>query len=150
MPGINEKLNVVRSNEGFVRDYCAHPQCAKHCLLRHVKRKLLRKFESQVWKGDRLLICNDSVVHPAERIDTAKPPLQYDVTLSESRKMRREDIHNYFLPWSAATNRRRIDRENVAGVNHFRVVAEILWCAVVVQEAVAFPFNVVQLSVDVG
>ena len=64
--------------------------------------------------------------------------------------MRREDIQIDFLARGAASDRRRIDRQNVACVNHRRIVAEVLWCAVVVQEAVSFPFNVVQLRVDVG
>ena len=50
----------------------------------------------------------------------------------------------------AATDWRRVDRKNVALVNDGRVVTELFWGAVVVEEAVAFPFHVVQLGIYVS
>jgi hypothetical protein len=47
-------------------------------------------------------------------------------------------------------NGRRIDRQHIALVYNRRVVPEIFWGAIVIQEAIPFPFYVMQLREDVS
>src|ERR1043166_3694027 len=54
------------------------------------------------------------------------------------------------LTGGAFSDRRRIDGESVALVDNARVVAEFFGRAIVIEEAVVFPFDIVEFSVDVG
>ena len=49
----------------------------------------------------------------------------------------------------AALDRRRIDWQNVTLIDQGWVVAEVLWRAVVVEEAVVFPLDIVEFGIDV-
>ena len=64
--------------------------------------------------------------------------------------MRRRDRDLHTLAGWNARDGREIDRQRVAFVDDARVVAEFFGRAVVIEEAVVFPFHVVQFGVDVA
>ena len=54
------------------------------------------------------------------------------------------------LSWRAPAYRRCINRKHITLVNNRRVIAELLGGAIVIEKAVALPFNIMQLGKDIG
>src|SRR5687768_2423251 len=76
--------------------------------------------------------------------------MQAHLLSGPSREMRRVNRNLQLFARRVAGDGGRIDRQHIALVYNRRVVPEIFWGAVVIQEAVPFPFDVMQLCEDVG
>src|SRR5205085_7787551 len=76
--------------------------------------------------------------------------MQGHVLPFSTRKMRRKNIKRYLFTRKAPTDRRGINRQDIALINNGRIEAKFFGRAVIIEKAVPLPFHVVKLGIDVS
>ena len=110
----------------------------------------VRVRHAEMRERDRRPARGQVLMDPPAGIHASHPPLQRNILMRARGEVRRGHVHADDLTGTNPLHRRRIDRQRVALIDDGRIVAEFLGRAVVVEEAVVLPFDVVQLGVDVG
>src|ERR1043166_2494263 len=105
--------------------------------------------DAAVWEGDRLRTSGQVLMVLTAGVDAAQAPLQSHLVVRPGGKVGGRYGHAHDSTRESPHDRWGIDGQRVTLVNYGRIVSKMLFRPIVIEEAVVFPFHIMEFGVDI-
>jgi hypothetical protein len=143
-------MDEIAGDDGAIGGEGLKGESAEHGGRGHLEFDDVSWGDLAMWKWNGDTATGEIAVKVAASVDAAEMPAEGNGGVAFGGEMGGGDLETDAGIGREFLDGRRVDGEGIALVDDAGIVAELFWCAVVVEEAIVLPFDVVEFGIDVG